>query len=71
MNLDSTSILLGLVFGSIGLGYFIYGKRRKNPAIRYSGLALMVFPYFVEGHGATLIIGLALMFAPLLIERFF
>ncbi len=69
-QIDSTNLALGLVFGAIGLGYFIYGKRQKNALVRYSGVALMVFPYFVESNLATLAIGCLLMFAPKLLERF-
>jgi len=69
-QMDSANLLWGLLFGSIGLGYFIYGRRQKNALVRYSGVALMVFPYFVEGHWATLAVGLMLMFAPKLLEGF-
>jgi hypothetical protein len=55
-------LLWGLLFGSIGLGYFIYGKKQRSIAPLVCGLALMVFPYFVSnlmllvGIGAILII---------------
>jgi hypothetical protein len=43
-----TGVLLwGLLFGSIGLGYFIYGKKQRAVVPLVCGLALMVFPYFV------------------------
>jgi hypothetical protein len=57
-----TAVLLwGLLFGSIGLGYFIYGKKQRVVVPLVCGLALMVFPYFVTnvmllvGIGACLI----------------
>ena len=57
-----TGVLLwGLLFGSIGLGYFIYGKKQRAVVPLVCGLALMVFPYFVPntillvGIGALLI----------------
>ena len=57
-----TAVLLwGLLFGSIGLGYFIYGKKQRAVVPLVCGLALMVFPYFVPntillvGIGALLI----------------
>jgi hypothetical protein len=55
-------LLWGLLFGSIGLGYFIYGKKQRSIAPLACGLALMVFPYFVSnlmllvGIGAILVI---------------
>jgi hypothetical protein len=41
-------LLWGLLFGSIGLGYFIYGRKQEKVIPKYSGIALMVFPYFVS-----------------------
>jgi hypothetical protein len=54
-------LLWGLLFGSIGLGYFIYGKKQRAVVPLLCGLGLMVFPYFVPntvllvGVGAVLI----------------
>ena len=42
-----TLLLWGLVFGSVGLGYFIYGRRQEKLIPKYSGIALMFFPYLV------------------------
>ena len=43
-----TGVLLwGLLFGSIGLGYFLYGKKQRAVVPLVCGLGLMVFPYFV------------------------
>ena len=57
-----TAVLLwGLFFGSIGLGFFIYGRKQRAVVPMICGLALMVFPYFVSntillvGIGAVLI----------------
>jgi hypothetical protein len=57
-----TAVLLwGLLFGSIGLGFFIYGKKQRAPVPLVCGLGLMIFPYFVPntmlliGVGAVLI----------------
>jgi hypothetical protein len=40
-------LLWGLLFGSIGLGYFIYGKKQRAVVPLICGLVLMAFPYFV------------------------
>lgn len=57
-------LLWGVVFSSIGLGFFIYGKKQHRTIPLFSGLALMVFPYFVES--VPLLIGgsIALMALP-------
>lgn len=43
---SSATLLAGLVFGSIGLGYLIYGKRQGHAVAWVCGLALMVYSYF-------------------------
>lgn len=40
-------LLWGLLFGSIGLGYFIYGKKQRAVVPLICGLVLMAYPYFV------------------------
>lgn len=54
----------GLVFGSIGLGYFVYGRRQRRVAPLITGLALMAFPYAVTNPYALVGIGVALMSVP-------
>jgi hypothetical protein len=54
----------GVVFGSIGLGFFIFGKRQGAPVPLACGMLLMVFPYFVSSAWATVIIGTLLMAIP-------
>ena len=57
-------LLWGLLFGSIGLGFFIYGKNQKAVVPLVCGLALMGFPYFVSNTLLLVAIGIALMAVP-------
>ncbi|HXA35949.1 MAG TPA: hypothetical protein VNW26_06420 [Steroidobacteraceae bacterium] len=60
-----TAVLLwGLLFGSIGLGYFIYGRKQGAAVPLLCGLALMVFPYFVSNVFLLLGIGVTLIAIP-------
>ena len=63
-RLDESLLLWGMLFGSIGIGYFIYGKREKVIVPMVCGLVLMVFPYFVEGTITLVAIGVALAVTP-------
>ncbi|MGC2032554.1 MAG: hypothetical protein WA642_21230 [Steroidobacteraceae bacterium] len=55
-----TAVLLwGLLFGSIGLGYFIYGKKQRAVVPLVCGLGLMIFPYFVSN--TMLLVGVGAM----------
>jgi hypothetical protein len=58
------SLVWGMLFGAIGMGYFVYGKRQSALLPLVCGLGLMVFPYFVTGTLWMLLVGGALMAAP-------
>ncbi|MET0580780.1 MAG: hypothetical protein ABWY48_08830 [Pseudoxanthomonas sp.] len=62
--MDTASLLWGLVFGSFGLGYFIYGKNQKALVPAFCGVVLMVFPYFVSSTLLLVIIGAGLLAIP-------
>ena len=57
-------LLWGLLFGSIGLGYFIYGKKQRAVVPLVCGLALMLFPYFVSNTMVLVGIGALLAAIP-------
>jgi hypothetical protein len=62
--LSTSSILWGLLFGSVGLGFFVYGKKQKVVVPLVCGLVLMVFPYFISNTILLVAIGLALIAFP-------
>jgi hypothetical protein len=62
--MNMSSLLWGLLFGSIGLGFFLYGKKQQAFVPLFSGLALMVFPYFVSNTLLLVTIGAALTALP-------
>jgi hypothetical protein len=62
--MDTSVLLWGLVFGSIGLGFFVYGRRQKTVVPLVCGVALMIFPYFVSNTMLLVILGVALIAIP-------
>lgn len=62
-------LLWGLLFSSIGLGYFIYGRRQRAVVPLVCGLALMIFPYFVAKVALLVGIGVVLMTIPYFLRR--
>ncbi len=46
--MNESWLLWGLLFGSMGLGFFVYGKKQKAVVPMVCGLALMIFPYFIS-----------------------
>ncbi len=65
---STAAVLWGLLFSSIGLGYFIYGKQRQAAVPLICGLALMIYPYFVSDTLPLVAIGTALMIVPYFIS---
>ena len=47
--MDMTSLMLGMVFGSIGMGIAIYGKKNGRPPALVGGGLLAVLPYVIPG----------------------
>ncbi len=62
----SASLLWGLLFGSIGVGYFIYGKKQGRFVALLSGIVLCIFPYFVSNSWLMAILGAVLVALPFL-----
>ncbi len=48
MRLDVNVLFASLVWGSIGLGYFIYGKRQQSWIPLVAGLLMMAVSYFAS-----------------------
>ncbi|MCG2607067.1 MULTISPECIES: amino acid transport protein [unclassified Acinetobacter] len=66
--MNTAQLLLGVVFSSIGFGYFLYGKKQKIIVPWICGLVLMIFPYFIENTGILTTIGILLSIAPYFIR---
>jgi len=65
---DVTSLLVGLIFGSIGVGYCIYGRKQRNSIAFASGLLLITMPYFIDNNGALLVASIMAMVLPRFIK---
>ena len=52
--MDSTQITLSLLFGLVGTGMFMYGKKAGRAVPLFAGLGLMVVPYFIPNAIALL-----------------
>ena len=63
MNLENLSfsiIIAGLIFSSVGWILFKHGRKEAENKIVVIGLALMLYPYFIESTKLMWLIGLAL-----------
>ncbi|WP_436898069.1 amino acid transport protein [Acinetobacter gyllenbergii] len=62
--MNATQLFLGVIFSSIGLGYFMYGKKQKMTVPLVCGLVLMLFTYFIDSTAMISIIGVMLSIVP-------
>jgi len=64
----TAQLMWGMLFGAIGIGFFIYGKKQRVAIPLIAGMALMVFPYFVSNVYLLVIIGMVLTALPFLLR---
>lgn len=53
-----------MVFSSVGLGFFMYGRKQRAIVPLVCGLALMIYPYFVSNTMALVAVGSVLSVLP-------
>jgi hypothetical protein len=58
LNLSAANLIGGFVFGSIGFVAFVYGKRMNLWKPMFLGIALMVYPYFINNDAIMYVIGI-------------
>jgi hypothetical protein len=45
---NTGTLFASLLWGSIGIGYFIYGKKQRSPIPMIGGVALIAVSYFAR-----------------------
>lgn len=59
-----TELFLSMAWGTIGFGFFVYGKKQSSASFLLCGILLCVLPFFVKDALASIIIGLLLFIIP-------
>ena len=67
--MDVNSLVVGLLAGVFGMAYFTYGKRQTNVSAMAAGVALCIYPYFIDGILWQCVVGALLLAAPFVIGR--
>ena len=67
--MDTTTLLLSLLFGSIGAGMFMYGKKAGRLVPLGAGAALVAIPYFIPNVIAMTLVCLLLTALPWLLRH--
>ena len=66
--METADLGLALLFGCVGFGYFMHGRRRRNIVTRYCGIGMILYPYLASSTGEMLAVGVGLMLVPRFIE---
>jgi hypothetical protein len=64
------TFIWSIVFGIIGMGYFSFGKKQDNAVFLLFGIALMLFPYIIDGLVKTITIGIMLGVLPFVVVKY-
>lgn len=62
--MSTSTLLFGLLFSSIGLGFFLYGRKQRAIVPLFCGLTLVIYPYFVSSNALLVAIGVVLVAIP-------
>ena len=65
---SGTSMFLSMIWGAIGTGYFIFGKKQSRYMFLICGIGLMAFPLVVSDLLASVILGLVMLMVPFKFE---
>jgi hypothetical protein len=68
MNMNASTLLWGLLFSSIGMVYFIYGKHKGQTVTLLSGIVMIAYTFFISSPILIVIIGIVLMAIPFFIQ---
>ena len=56
-NFSLAAIFGAIIFGSVGIFGFLYGKRKSNPVLMVIGVVLMAYPYIVKDTTLIYVVG--------------
>jgi hypothetical protein len=65
--MDSTSLFLGVILGSIGTGYFVYGKKQRKGSAMISGALLCGLPWFISNNLLLVAAGILVAAVPFIV----
>jgi hypothetical protein len=66
--MNTSTLTWGIIFGSVGLAFFVYGKKQKAVIPLFSGIGLMVVPYFISNMYILILSGIVLTALPFIIK---
>jgi len=67
--MDVTSLMLSMLFGTVGMGFLMYAKKAGQLVPALAGLGLMICPYFIPSVLAMVLVCVALMAVPFVLRE--
>ena len=64
-----TTLVFSVVFGSIGVGYFIYGRKQQRLIPLIAGMGLFAVPYLIPDPYVLALAGALLAAAPWALKK--
>jgi len=65
---ESSFLFLGLIFGSIGMGYLIYGIKQRRGSALVCGVLISILPYVSSNILLFIPLGLLFMALPIFLK---
>jgi len=59
------TLFLGLLFGAVGTVYLALAKKEHDVTYLFCGVALIIYPYFIENVLLVILIGIAIAVIPI------
>ena len=66
--ISTSTLMMGVIFGAIGLGFFVYGKKQKAIIPLFCGIGLMILPYFISNIYILILSGIIVAAIPYFIK---
>jgi len=67
--MNPSTLMWGVLLGSLGLGFFTYGRKQTAIIPLLSGVGLMVLPYFISNLYLLIFFSFVLILLPWLTKR--
>jgi hypothetical protein len=67
--MNEAMLLWSVLFGAIGVGYFVYGRRQGKAVPLWCGVVLILYPYFMPNAVVVVIVGAIFVAVPYFVRR--
>jgi hypothetical protein len=67
--MNEAMLLWSVLFGAIGVGYFVYGRRQGKSVPLWCGVVLILYPYFMPNAVVVVIVGAIFVAVPYFVRR--